>query len=184
MSSDPAHIPTDSSGRPDSSYLTHSAQHYAAMHEAALGSTAHDEARMAFNQRVIATWGLIARGAEAVPYALAMLKSANPEAREDGAAILAEIGRSESTVGQLLKALAVETEPQARDSLVLTLGALRNRAAIPALVEIIEDEGADGDTRWCAVECLGKIVRRRFLDRDDPYASARDWIDRDRARKR
>ena len=69
-----------------------------------------------------------------------------------------------------------ETDEEARDSLIQALGGLRNRAAIPALAALIEDEDADGDTRWTAVESLGRIVRRRFLDKPDPVAAARDWI--------
>jgi hypothetical protein len=53
---------------------------------------------------------------------------------------------------------------------------LRNRAAIPALAVVIDDEDADGDTRWTAVESLGRVVRRRFLDKPDPVAAARAWI--------
>jgi len=79
--------------------------------------------------------------------------------------------------------LAAETDVEARDSLIQALGGLRNRAAIPALAALIEDEDADSDTRWTAVESLGRIVRRRFLDKSDPVAAARDWIAAERKRK-
>ena len=83
----------------------------------------------------------------------------------------------------LLGALAAETDVEARDSLILALGTLRNRAAIPALAALIEDEDADGDTRWTALESLGRIVRRRFLEKPGPIAAARNWIAAEQKRK-
>jgi HEAT repeat protein len=170
-------IPIDPSGRPDLSYYTRSAEYYAAMHARAIapGGT--------FAERTHGCWGLIAKGEQAIPHALAMIASTKPDAREDGAAILAEIGKGEGVVQSLLGALAAETDVEARDSLIQALGGLRNRAAIPALAALIEDEDADGDTRWTAVESLGRIVRRRFLDKPDPVAGARDWIAAERRRK-
>ena len=112
-----------------------------------------------------------------------MLLSAKPAAREDGAGILAEIGKGEGVVQSVLEALAAETDVEARDSLIQALGGLRNRAAIPALAALIEDEDADGDTRWTAVDSLGRIVRRHFLDEPDPVAAARAWIAAERKRK-
>ena len=170
-------VPIDSSGRPDLSYYTRSAEYYAAMHARAIapGGT--------FAERTHGCWGLIAKGKEAISYALAMTASAKPDAREDGAAILAKIGKGESVVQSLLGALSVEIDVEARDSLIQALGGLRNRDAIPALAALIDDEDIDGDTRWTAVESLGWIVRRRFLDRPDPVAAARDWIAADRKRK-
>ena len=135
-----------------------------------------------FAERTHGCWGLIANGEEAIPYALAMLSSAKPDAREYGAARLAEIGRGEGVVRSLLETLAAETDIEARDSLIQALGGLRNRAAIPALATLIEDEDVDGDTRWTAVESLGRIVRRRFLGKHDPVAAAKDWIVADRKR--
>jgi hypothetical protein len=170
-------IPIDPSGRPDLSYYTQSAAYYAAMHARAIapGGT--------FAERTHGCWGLIARQEEAIPHALAMLASAKPDAREDGAAILAEIGKGKGVVQSLLAALAAEKDVQARDSLIQALGGLRNRAAISELAALIEDEDVDGDTRWTAVEGLGQIVRRRFLDKPDPVAAAKDWIAAERKRK-
>ena len=64
----------------------------------------------------------------------------------------------------------------ARDSLILALGQLRNRKAIPTLRAIICNTQEDGDTRWTAIESLGKIVRRRFLSQSDPEQAAKDWL--------
>ncbi|HET7293010.1 MAG TPA: hypothetical protein VFM88_11330 [Vicinamibacteria bacterium] len=63
------------------------------------------EIELAFRRRVHATWGLIAKGLAAVPQAVGMLKRPEAEAREDGAAILAALGRQEAVVSALLGAL-------------------------------------------------------------------------------
>ena len=177
MGAEEDRIPIDPSGRPDLSYYTQSAEYYAAMHARAIapGGT--------FAERSHGSWGLIAKGKEAIPHALAMLASAEPDAREDGAGILAEVGKGADVVQSVLAALAAETDVEARDSLIQALGGLRNRAAIPALAAVIDDEEADGDTRWTAVESLGRIIRRRFLDKPDPVAAARAWIAAERKRK-
>lgn len=139
--------------------------------------------RESFSKRVEAAWGLIARGAEAVPFALKMLESGDPDLREDGASVLAQVGRDERVIAELLQALATERDNQVRDGLVLALGALRNKNAVPALAAIVEDAQADGDTRWTAVESLGKIVRKRFLKQPEALAAALDWIAKERNRR-
>ena len=55
---------------------------------------------------------------------------------------------------------------------------MKNRAAIPALAALIKDESTDGDTRWTAVESLGRIVRKRFLAQPEPVAAAVTWLNR------
>lgn len=131
-----------------------------------------------FAARVKATWDLIHCGEKAVPVVLEMLNSPSADIREDAAGILAEIGKDANVAEALLGRLESETDQQARDTLIQALGALRAKSAIPKLIEIIEDADADGDTRFCAMESLGKIVRRRFLDRDDPEIAVKDWIAR------
>ena len=170
MGAEEDRIPTDSSGRPDLAYYTRDVAYYAAMHARAIAPGG------AFNERTHGCWGLIANGEAAIPQALAMLTSVNAHAREDGAGILAEIGKSPDVVQSLLAALATETADEARDSLIQALGGLRNRAAVPALVALIESESTDGDTRWTAMESLGRIVRRRFLDKPDPVVAVGKWI--------
>jgi HEAT repeat protein len=177
MGAEEDRIPIDPSGRPDLSYYTRSAEYYAAMHARAIAAGG------TFAERTHGCWGLIAKGEKAIPHAMAMLASTKPDVREDGAAILAEIGKGEGVVQSLLLALAAETDVEARDGLILALGGLRSRAAIPALATLIENEDTDGDTRWTAVESLGRIARRRFLGKPDPVAAARDWIVAERKRK-
>ena len=94
------------------------------------------------------------------------------------AALLGWLGKeSGGVVGDLLAALEDETGHKPRDSIVGTLGALGNRAAISALAALIRSDDTDGDTRRCAVESLGKIVRRRCGTQDDPEAAAVAWLD-------
>ena len=131
-----------------------------------------------FSKRVTASWGLIARGRDSLPYLMLMLRSSNADSREDAGGALGWLGRkSGDVVGELLTALAHETEHQPRDAIVVTLGALKSRAAIPALAALIRSDGTDGDTRRCAVESLGKIVRKRFGTQDDPESAAIAWLD-------
>ena len=169
-------------GKPDLSYYRDSLEYYKQMYEQSLDSLEGRrtgvgyEVELQFKRRVHAQWGLIAKGAEAAPYALSLLKRSEPEAREDGAAILAELGTDNGVVDALLESLKSETELEARDSMIITLGSLKSRKAIPALAGIIRDEVENHDTRWTAVESLGAIVRRRFMDTEDPIKTALDWL--------
>ena len=175
-------IPLDGAGRPDLSRYTDSAHYYAAMHQQYVENTLRRgyDAQLEFRRRVHATWGLIAKGAAAIPYAVAMLNSKHADAREDGASILAEIGKGPEVLQHVLDALGSETEPVARDALVQALGAFKNRAAIPILAEMICNSDTDGDTRHMAVESLGRIARQRFVDRADPVQAALEWLEQHR----
>lgn len=131
-----------------------------------------------FTKRVTASWGLIARGRESLPYLMVMLSSRNADSREDAGGAMAWLGDDAGgLVGELLTALHRESDAQARDSIVAALGALKNRAAVPALASLIRSDQTDGDTRRGAVESLGKIVRKRFDKHDDPEAVAIAWLD-------
>jgi HEAT repeat protein len=165
----------------DLSEYTEPVEHYVEMYEQYLAalkkrSMTEAEADLAWSRRVHANYGLIARGAAAIPYALRMLSNKEPDAREDSAGILAELGQRPEVVDHLLQALERETDQPARDSLVLALGQLRAKKAIPVLARIIRDPAADGDTRWSAVESLGLIVRRRFIGKPDPVNAALEWL--------
>ena len=169
-------------GKPDLSYYRDSLAYYIQMYEHFLDSLEGRktgvgyEVELQFARRVHAQWGLIAKGAEAAPYALSLLQRPEPEAREDGASLLAELGKDNGVVDALLESLGSETELEARDSMIITLGSLKSRKAVPALAEIIRDAAQDHDTRWTAVESLGTIVRRRFTDKEDPIEAALDWL--------
>jgi hypothetical protein len=175
-------IPVDKQGQPDLSHYTDSVDYYIELYEKFLASLRGEwrwvtqETRLPWSSRVHGMWGLIAKGGAAVPYALKLLDHAEPDAREDGAAILGAVGKDESVVTQILGRLSAETDLVARGSLISALGELRSRRAIPALAAIIRDEAADGDERWTAVESLGKIARRRFFKQSDPIEAAVVWL--------
>jgi HEAT repeat protein len=161
----------DQRGVPDLKRFKDSAESYYQLHLEAVRDGD-------FSKRVTASWGLIARGRKSLPYLMVMLKSSDADSREDASGALGWLGKQpDGVVGELLAALEDETEHQPRDSIVVTLGALKNRAAIPALAALIRSDDTDGDTRRCAVESLGKIVRQRFGAQDDPEAAAIAWLD-------
>jgi HEAT repeat protein len=127
--------------------------------------------------RVAAERGLISCGIDAIPYAVELLDSRDPDIREDGAAVLAALGDNELVVDALLRALEKETEDQPRDMLIIGLGQLRNKKAIPFLAMTIRDPDTDGDTRFTAIQSLGQIARRRFDRSAEPEAAAVEWLD-------
>lgn len=176
-----AAYPADERGRPDLRHYRDPLDYYVRMYElhlAAIAGRGTDADRaLAFQRRVHANWGLIAKGQESIPYAVRLLGHAEPVAREDGASILAELGRTDGVVDQLIARLAVETEPGTRDVMIQALGRLKSRTALPALAAIVRDPATDDDTRWTAIDSLGRIVRRRFHERDDPLRAATDWLD-------
>ena len=175
-------IPVDELGRPELAHYTDSVEYYAELYEKFLAFLRREwpwvtqETSLPFSSRVHATWGLIAKGGAAVPYALKLLRHSEPDARADGAMILGAVGKDESVVVEILARLAVESDTVARDSLISTLGAMRSRRAIPVLAAIIRDETDDGDTRFTAVESLGRVVGRRFLKQRSPVEAALDWL--------
>lgn len=130
-----------------------------------------------WKRRVRAAHGLIRRGPEAVPFAMEMLRSRNPDIREDGAGVLAEIGRDERVLDALLSSLEAEAHNQPRDVMIAALGRLKNRRAIPYLAGVIRDPRTDGDTRSGAVDALGQIVHRRFDRQADALDAALSWLD-------
>lgn len=172
---------------PDPAHMKMPAEHYARMHADAIASL--DESTIAYGTRVHATWGLCYAGTAALPHALQMLKSKQAEAREDAAGILAHVAKDEQAVDELLAAFDRELaktdeatqggkdELQALDSVLAALGALKCKKAIPSLAKLLRNEKADGDSRWNAMESLGRIVRRRFDKEPEPIAAAIDWLD-------
>lgn len=180
---------------PDPKFMTKPAAYYAEMHRTAVAlydrtpAPAKGDALLIYACQVHAQWGLIYSGEKAVPYALEMLKSSVPEAREDGAAILGAVGKCDSAVDALLGAFQAELartngarpgvvplEPLG--SLVIALGRMKNRKVIPALASILQNPEADGDTRWITMESLGKLVRVNFGKKPEPLVGALEWLDK------
>ena len=110
----------------------------------------------------MASWGLLARGREGLPFALQLIHSDDPDAREQGASLLGSLGKDPSITDELVKMLESETDDVARDSAIIALGQMKSKWALPTLEKILRDTTADSDTRWTAGESVGRIVRRRF----------------------
>jgi hypothetical protein len=43
-------------------------------------------------------------------------------------------------------------------------------------IALIRNDNTDNDTRWTAVESLGRIVRRRFHKQAQPVQAALEWL--------
>jgi HEAT repeat protein len=161
----------DQRGVPDLTRLTESPEQYSAMHAQAIRDGD-------FQARVTATWGLIAQGGRSVPVLVAMLGSSRPEDREDAAGCLSWMGKTGPAIAaNLIDAFSSERDQVARDTMLLALGSLGDKAAIPTLARVIRDHAQDGDTRWTAVEALGRLVRRRFDRQPNPLEAAEAWLD-------
>lgn len=131
-----------------------------------------------FGKRVEGQWGLIAKGEDALPLLVALLKHPDPEARSDAAGGLGHLRESSPHIEQaLVAALRDAASNEERDSTLVALGQLRSKAALPLVAALIRNEGTDGDTKELAISTLGQIVRRRFDRQPDRGDAARDYLD-------
>jgi hypothetical protein len=176
-------FPRDAMGKPDLSCYTESLDYYIQMHQQYLASLDNSELspkerNLAWSRRAHGQWGLIAKRSDAIDYALSLLRGKQPEAREDGAAILAAVSRDESVLDNLIVALKQETDITAKDTIVGALGKLKSRRAVPALVAIIRNTQEDFDSRLVAVESLSEIVGKRFHEQNNPIQAVNDWFEK------
>lgn len=187
-------IPDTPERTPVLSHLSESAEYYANLliksaviwKDRPLDSPrlSNDEISMHNNRFVMAQWGLIARGKEAVPYSVDMLRSEIPEVREAAAGVLGAVGGDDEVVSQMLESLEAEHyRPENKqtiltlDTLVFALGEMKNKKAIPALAALVRDTSLNGDSRWEAALALGRLARKRFDKRSDPMTAAMEWLD-------
>ena len=158
-------------GWPDLSEFVEDADHYYAIHHALWTSSDPD-----WEQRAPATWGLIARGADSLPYVRLMLASHDPDERADGAGVLGAIAQAKPELADtLLDLLGTEHDTEVRDTLIVSLGQLRVRKAAAAIGDIVSDASEDGDTRDLAAHALGRIGRQAFDKAPDPVEAAAQW---------
>jgi HEAT repeat protein len=183
----PPTVTVDAQGRPDLEALrSRSAEAWyedyidarrSFLAEVTGGSEAIKERSFALHERrVMATWGLIARGPEATPFALQMLASTDAEVRADGAGVLAELRSDPAVIDRLIEAVPGETDPEALDTLVQALGAAADARAIPVLAGVLRNHG-DDETRWGGMEALQRITGQNWSRRDDALAAAIAWLD-------
>ena len=174
-------FPKDKRGKPDLSFYKKPLTHYIRMYEASMAEIPKEEllqdrANLAWRQRVYAVWGFTAKGTEAIPYLLTLVKHKNPDAREDSAFLLGELKRSEGIADTLTEQLEKETDLVAKTSFILALGSLRYKPAIPALAKLIFDGRTDPDHRIDAVDSLDRIAKTSFSKSSDPVGAATEWL--------
>ena len=109
-------------------------------------------------------WGLLAKGQDALPFLLTLIRHPNPDAREDSSFLLGKLKLSDDISGQLLRCLQNEKDLVVLSAIMESLGKLRYRPAIPALASFILDKNTDIDTRWNAIDSLGRIVGEEFSE--------------------
>ena len=162
---------------PDLSQYTESTQYY---------SNAYTEALRCSDNvgRLDAMWGLIAKGVEAIPYALNLLSREEIETRTDGAIVLGWVSRTDATRDEAAAAIseAIKCElvsmhqHEALDTMVQTLHQLGSNIAIPILGQLINDRDDDSVTIWMAIGALSDIIGKPLLEEDDPATAARQWL--------
>ncbi len=190
---DSREIPHEYASGPDLSYYSESAQYYYNLilesapylkdKPRAKGPVTNADREMAsvVNNRIVhAGWGLVARGAEAVPYAVKLVRSADRDHREAAANVfcgLRDARRLPEIVSQITSALQTESDRLVVDSLLAALGNLRSRDAIPVIARFVLNHSEDSDTRHTAAVSLGQIIKRRFDNRGaDTIQMACDWL--------
>lgn len=186
-------IPTTEKRTPMPDYFDKPAAYYAEMLNSAIAlydarpRPAQGDVELIYPCQVAATWGLIFRGKDSIPFALDLLKSPVAEGRETAAAVLAEVGRDESVVTELLLAFDAECAKtnngetgadtlETLDSMLCAFGRMKAKRTIQSVANVLANPNADGDTRHLAAESLGRIVGRRFDKRAEPIAEALAWL--------
>ena len=163
---DSREIPHEHATGPDLTYYIESAQFY---YELIVESAPEmDDPQLSsrdYNRIVHASWGMIAQGADAVPFAIKLVRSSNRDQREAAGNVfcgLRDPARLPDILSQIHATLANETDQLVLDTLLGALGSLRSRESIPVLAPYILNESVDPDTRDNAACSLGQIVRKRF----------------------
>jgi HEAT repeat protein len=116
--------------------------------------------------------------ADSLGAAVALTRSADPEARYNGAEALASIRRPESETA-LAALLASDPDARVRQSAAGALGLLGNAAAAPGLIAALKDSAAP--VRFAAVRSLGSLRARTAVGPlsallNDPDASMRRTV--------
>jgi hypothetical protein len=174
-------IPIDARGKPDLSRYTKPLAHYISLYEASMTKIAEAEfsdgrANLAFRQRVHATWGLLAKGSEAIPFLLTLVGRKDSDAREDASFLLGELKRTDGIADVLLAQLNNEKDLVAQSAMIQALGKLRYQPAAQAMARLILSDDVDSDIRLDAADSLGRIVKIAFSESGDPLPAAISWL--------
>jgi hypothetical protein len=163
-------IPATANRTPVREHFDKPAAYYAEMLSSAIAlydaqpRPAQGDVELIYPCQVAATWGLICRGKDSIPFALDLLKSPVPEGRETAAAVLAEVGRDESTVTELLSAFDAECAKtnngeasagplETLDSMLCAFGRMKSKKTIRSVA------GGSGQT-----SCLMCSLAKRNAD--------------------
>lgn len=169
-------IPHEYKKGPDLSYYTETAEFYynlavdasrwfkksfkhATREEIDTGSS------IAYNRLVNASWGMIACGAESLPYAVTLSRSSHWDLNEVASNVwcgLQDPDRVDSVLRWVYSHL--DSSPSEPDLLALLeyLGYLRNKSAIAVLSPYLLDNSRTEAVRLTAAISLGRIARKRF----------------------
>lgn len=142
-----------------------------------------------YKQYLNAIKELGARGPEMLDWAIARVRHAGYDAREQAAFLLGELasrsqlGEKRDTVIDELTWLATRSieddtkEAQANSAAVDALGKTGDRRAVTGLRHILTaPEWDPDDLQWEATEVLEQLVGESFMDREDPVAVAKVWL--------
>jgi hypothetical protein len=86
--------------------------------------------------------------------------------------------RRPDTGGRLAARVGPTAPTRAAQPYALTVGQMKNKKSIPTLAILVRGTTLNGDSRWGAVEALGKLARKRFDKQPDAIAAATDWLDK------
>jgi hypothetical protein len=174
-------MPIDAHGKPDLSRYTKPLAYYIGLYEASMtripeAEFSEERANLSFRQRVHATWGLRAKGAEGIPFLLTLVGRKNSDAREDASFLLGELKRTDGIADVFLTQLNNEKDLVVKSAMIQALGKLRYQPAVQAMARLILSDDIDRDIRLDAADSLGQIVKIPFSESDDPLAAAISWL--------
>lgn len=111
--------------------------------------------------RIETSYKLLALEKPSISWLIVELKDKDWHMRSSAAFLLANIGNAQS-VSPLISALNDESD-EVRWDVVNALGRLKDRNAVPALIEVLRNEKVDY-VRWSAATALGEIGDQRAVE--------------------
>jgi hypothetical protein len=192
-----AHYPRDGEGAPDLTRFVRPVEHYARYIDEYLESL--DSPRVAprgapplasegqgydYQKYVLGQWGLIARGpSEALPTVLRLLQHRIPEGRQAAAGVLGAWADRGTAIEEVMLASAERelagpaADIETLSTLIGILGRARSEASLPLLARVLRDpNSSNGDVDWCAIEAIGEIAGRKFVEGPDAKQAAERWL--------
>jgi hypothetical protein len=191
---DSGKIPSSYKNGPELSYYTESPTYYYKLIDDCVkyfkdkpkGATKEDKnkALIAYRRMVHATWGLIARGAESLPYALQLSKSSNRDKNQAANSVwgwLRKEVRVYTIIETLRLQLANEKELQKVVEIIECLGYLRNQKAIEIISPYLLNSSEDKEIQLKSAIAIGMIAHKRFdktEKSDETIQLAINWLEK------